>query len=344
MELFMNFRITAIIPALLFSVQLIGIQRTVKHKVKVRNQTDKPIAVQHTIPSNTEAIIVAKLTSLAAPNDMRPLYKAILNDSASEIKKIIQSGININAEIDGKSPLLLAVLLKKTNAINTLVECGARINKNLVKYALKLHDINTALLLIKKGNLDINAIYNIYGQEESILLFACRSNDLKASVQLIKNGAKITTNDECILACNLANHLHSLDDEKITLIQYLVDYGFNINKLLEIWLRYSFGSNREKIAGLLIRNSANPNYEFKENLGYSPTGIELHGSRTPLFLAISHNCPKDVIEFLIDMGADINKKATSAYTPYNLVTPLAFAIEQGKSEIVALLIECGANL
>jgi len=51
---------------------------------------------------------------------------------------------------------------------------------------------------------------------------------------------------------------------------------------------------------------------------------------------------KEVVELLINNGADVNQKAN----PYNrgLVTPLSFAISQGRQDIVNILLTYEASL
>jgi ankyrin repeat protein len=65
---------------------------------------------------------------------------------------------------------------------------------------------------------------------------------------------------------------------------------------------------------------------------------------TPLHLA-SANGHKEVVEYLIQYGANVNTRSNDPdnhYYPHNGRTPLAFAAEEGHSDIVSLLINGGA--
>lgn len=84
------------------------------------------------------------------------LHKAILCDSSEEIKQAVRTGADINFNRDGKHHLLWAVLLKRSNAIKTLLEYEidtdiSYLGKSIIQHAIMLKDFESASRLYKKG-------------------------------------------------------------------------------------------------------------------------------------------------------------------------------------------------
>jgi ankyrin repeat protein len=61
------------------------------------------------------------------------------------------------------------------------------------------------------------------------------------------------------------------------------------------------------------------------------------GDLTPLHLAVLHN-HKDVVEYLLAQGSDVNAKTSTG------ITPLHEAAQNGNEEIIELLLEHAANV
>ena len=61
-------------------------------------------------------------------------YKAILRDDCDLIKLFIEAGIDVNKEIDGRSPLAIAIKKNKPNACKALLDAHAEFNKRTVLY------------------------------------------------------------------------------------------------------------------------------------------------------------------------------------------------------------------
>lgn len=90
------------------------------------------------------------------PHIQQMLHNAIMNNSAEEVRKAFNLGAFINCGIDGKASLLWAVLLKRSNAVEELLKCGANTNiiyldQPLVEHSIKLDDWESACLLAKYG-------------------------------------------------------------------------------------------------------------------------------------------------------------------------------------------------
>jgi hypothetical protein len=87
------------------------------------NNADRSLSLIHNVPAYAKSLVVIKVTQLKSLQDM--LFEAILNDSPAQIKHAIQAGANVNAEKEGKRPLLWAITFHRTNAVRCLLENGA---------------------------------------------------------------------------------------------------------------------------------------------------------------------------------------------------------------------------
>lgn len=280
--------------------------------IRIVNGTDHSLYVDFTIPSHCRAdIVITKL------NLQNMLYAAILNDSIEEVNQAIQAGANATWEKDGKSPLSMAVLLKRSNIIKVLLRRITKINstnKTLVRDALKLGDIESALLLVKKGA------------------------DVSQCI------------DQCMRLC-----VHALARNVgpsrilLELMQELINRGYDVNK---IWYTgpdenghvHDIYRNIEAL-NLFIRNGANPNHIIHGFEG-SPWGTSTPLMRVTNF---SNSTYMPVaLNVLIDAGADVNQKANPYPNHPNsnlrgLQTPLSLAIARGNTSIIEFLIKHGAN-
>ncbi|HVW99093.1 MAG TPA: ankyrin repeat domain-containing protein [Candidatus Babeliaceae bacterium] len=145
--------------------------------VVVKDELDELIKLD--IVTESDAVTIS-------PQDM--LYQAILDDSGELIDKAIKKGAQICFERDGKTPLMLAVLLKRSNAVKFLLEFGAKANKTLLDYAIMLGDCQSALAISKYGNFKIG---NINLRKSSTELHAIVGMDIEPAVCFIKNGISV---------------------------------------------------------------------------------------------------------------------------------------------------------
>lgn len=95
-------------------------------QVKIVNDSNQPLAFAYTIPAYHEAVL--KLKKLSKPQLQLVLLKAIMKDSAEDVMIAVQAGADVEKEIAGKKPLVVAVENNKVNAVKALGECGADYN------------------------------------------------------------------------------------------------------------------------------------------------------------------------------------------------------------------------
>ena len=239
------------------------------------------------------------------------LHNAIMNDSPNDVRQALEWGADKEHGKDNLSPLLWAVLAKKSNAVEELLKHNVHTDTiytgdNLVHHAMNREDIKSAILLVKAGaDFSENATFTpgYYTLMERVLMLfssnpATRNNCLEFLQELINRGYDLNSAN---YRMNALYKCLSCVPEKI-LLEFFIRNGVNTNQLIT---------------------------------------IDQGRSWTPLFKAIDIN-NVTVVKILLDAGADVNQKAA----PDSLLQmPLFFAINRRSiDEIVSLLIERGASL
>ena len=217
--------------------------------------------------ARTEAIIQMKKLHNQQPQEM--LQKAILNNSAIEVRNAVQAGADINNGKDGKSPLIWALLLQRQEAFAELIRLGSNVHVtyegvSLVLHALKLDDLKSALLLLNNGA-NCSGSIGI----DAIKLICC-----------------------CVRSCKSDNATI------LEFVQDLIKLGCAPNEFWangDLYLRRNLSS---EIIKLIIKNGANPNYR----LSCFPNGYY-----NPLYSAIA-NSNIEATKALLEAGADANQK------------------------------------
>lgn len=254
-------------------------------------------------------LVLTSATSLIAEmkSVQQMLHQAILDNSAERVREAILAGANVNLVKDGKSPLVLAVLLKKNNVVEELLNLGANpkvmyLAQKLVIHAVKLSNIEAAILLIQKGA------------------------DFSGPMDM---GISISSHSQ-----NIVSYLfhRSLVAGKLELLQEIINHGFDLcgGTYSTSYWESAIGKNLNKdILDFLLKNGANPNQIIlKENQVW-----------TPLLIAV-YLGKKDTAQLLLEAGADINLAGSPLW--HGKQTPLSYAVQMGFSSMVEMLLEHGA--
>lgn len=136
------------------------------------------------------------------------LIQACKNDNTIIAKKLIECGANINMDIQKKvSPLAWACENNNIEVVIALLEAGANVNDYVKRCSYKTsyffygatplqlacyyNHTELAIMFINAGA-NVNAHLISRDNETSLYLACCRSNNIRLSIKLIENGARIT--------------------------------------------------------------------------------------------------------------------------------------------------------
>ena len=330
----MKLHISIVLGLFLFGSSLKG----AAVKIKVVNDDPVDVFVTHNVPQRTKADIAAKFTDLNSP--FYRLEQAIIKNSVSDVEKALKAGANVFSPCsNGMSPLLLSIILRHSSVANCLINHGARATRDCIRFALKYHDRDLALRLLKTRDayFDKFAVYSAYVQYslrytiwDSLTGFAKNSVRLWDSEPLIENNIK--------RAASLPNA-----QRIISLLQELLNVGYTPNELWNaqvngsLWLLNYDKQASKAIIDFLVQKGARVNHAFaltQENSFLT----------TPLMQAIAAE-NIFAIKALLGWGADINQVASN--TDCWGITPLAYALQKDSgsmNDIIKLLIEYGAQL
>ncbi len=258
------------------------------------------------------------------------LLRAIMKENAEEIKAAVQQLITEGK--NGNSPIIWAALLRKPNAIKPLLECGAKLDANIVKYAIKVGDLQTALIMIRH-EMDISDI-----TQDCMQLCIHRANKDNIGIifeliqELWKRGYNFSNANNGII-----NPLLTTCDAKI--LKRFIENGINPNQIFknnsygETLLLMALGIGAKQAVEILLNAGANVNQiGTVKRCGY-------RAPVTPLFVAISHS-NFDGVKLLLSHGANIHQ---ASHVNDKAFTALTLAIENGNSAMVELLLERGAQ-
>ena len=295
------------------------------------------------------------------------LHKAVMKNSGEDVYSAIQAGAVVDCGKDGKSSLLWAVLFKRTEAVDVLLQAGASIkviylDKSLVEHAIELGDLESASLLVK------------YGASPSIH----EAKIKQYVINRLHSGIRNDSNEEIKRAIYLGVDINdqnalfqAVQLKKYEAAKALIQQEANLKGTLIEAMKYP----DFKIAMLLLKNGAN----FDE---YMPTphpraisiierALQCHSaneawvleflqevinkgydinsdsySRNLWYPAFQHTYgnPK-IIEFLIRNHANVNQTInTNSFVSNTSWTPLFLAIFCNNLESVKALITAGANV
>ncbi|CAF4401919.1 unnamed protein product [Rotaria socialis] len=240
-----------------------------------------------------------------------PLYGAAKKGHVKICEYLIQNGADVNAVImTGASSLYTATEEGHLEVVALLIDHGANVN------------------LSPKGQV----ARNLHIENQTPLLVACVINHERIIRHLIKSGATVNLTCESGSSPFLAICQHN----NVGLARLLIEngarydgeaknfYDGKINGLIVAAESGSFDTLR-----LLVESGLDVNYKIE---GQGETA-----GRTPLFCACTKGF-QDIIEYLIDRGADVNGAEESG------LSCLHIASAMGHDDAVRILCERGANI
>ncbi|KAF7365667.1 Ankyrin repeat protein [Mycena venus] len=281
------------------------------------------------------------------------LHAASMQGYLAIVHLLLEKGADFNAEDRGVTALQLAIRHGHIEIVHLLLEKGANINVNMpssygtpLQLASEKGYTDMIHLLIEKGA-DINA----KGRRGSALQIASAKGHLEIVTLLLKNNADINMRGWNGTALQLGSKWGHIE-----VVRLLLDKGADINAAGEdgTAVQIALKCGHIEIVEILLKKGANVNVDgmqgsalhFASAKGYTETvrlllrrGANINamneGNCSALKLALlqGHNT---TFQLLLENGADT--------TTNNGGTVLQLASKHGRTEIVHLLLEKGADI
>lgn len=254
------------------------------------------------------------------------LMQAVLQNEKDIVSKILEKDADVNIASHGNfTPLMAACKNKNIDIANLLIAKGAKIDaidiqgRTPLNLAVLNNSGDIVNMLIEKGA-DINFTKLGFKSPLQVALENNTDNN-NIIVALIANGADLKA------VYDNANVLdQAIKKGSIEIVQLIVETtGLdNLGDSRETPITFAIKEQHEDIALYLIKNIKNP---------IKPNGF----GETPLELAVEAEYT-DVVNILIDKGADVNRRVKSS--GYRLID---LAIKKGNADIVDALLSGGAE-
>lgn len=223
------------------------------------------------------------------------LLKAIMTGTAENIKQAVQPIIE-----QGKnniSPITWAVLLKKPEAVKTLIECGAKIDSKIIDFTMKMNDLKIILEIVK----NVNISNDLLSDDEQIDDYKDQILDHYARLAVRNFYSDKTTASILIKELSAkgydANKIWHYVDNNLDLIKFIVKNGANVNyqdiNSRELPLRSAVSMGYLEIVKFLVDAGADINPKDQQP-----------DDRSLLSIAIDRGF-SDIIEFLLEHGASL---------------------------------------
>ena len=305
--------------------------------------------------------------------DEETLLTFTVKSGDHDLLKIILEKTEANPNLTnkaGESPLSLSRGKKKLSQL--LINHGAHID---IFDAIGINSLKSVQDLIKKG-LNVNKVHNSDG--ETPLTFAVKNNKLKIVKLLLENIDNLDRLEDNILSNYLkfafknnclellnsilkSGQIHitqllkaALETKNGKIFTYLLDSIDDVNTVQingETLLTLAVKRNDHQLLKFILKKT-NVDANLTNSHGESPLSLS-RGNENLLKLLIKHGAHIDIFD-AINLDSDTSKEYTEKALEGNInvnevhnsdgETPIIFAIKNGKSEIVKLLLANGAHI
>jgi ankyrin repeat protein len=307
-------------------------------------------------------VIILSFGCFCTINSQTPaskIFTAVKNNNIKEVKSLLEEGVNPNSfDEDGDHLLMYAALYSSVDCMQLLLEKGSDVNaKNKIDETALMwavHDLAKMKLLIQHGA-DVNA--KAKSGNTPLLIATVGQGKYDAVKLLLDKGADALTvnnrkenalmraalfSDTATVSLLLSKgiDINALSMDSTTA---LLNATFNVNKPVIIQLLEQ-GADPDKICffGLTALTGAvifaDPE-SVKAILKKSKkvNAQDAGGNTVLMYAGYNEYDNVDVIQALLDQGADVNIKAKDG------ATALSWASKKGNTATVALLKKAGAK-
>ena len=257
------------------------------------------------------------------------IHYAVLGDCSKEVlQSIIDQGADVNAtNKQNATPLMLASKKGNVDVMNVLLSAGANMalksmcGNTWIHYAIHGDCSKEVLQSIIDFGADVNATNT---ENCSVLMLASKKGNVDAMNVLLRAGANMALKN--INGDTWIHHAVNGDCSK-EVLKLIIDQGTDVNATNKencSALMLASKKGNVDVMNVLLREGADQATE--DSFGFSW-----------IHYAVLGDCRKEVIQSVLDHGADVNT------TSKKNVTPLMLAGEKGNVDAMAVLINAGAN-
>jgi len=307
----------------------------------------------------TIIVSIACICTLNAQTTSSKIFEAVKNNDLKEVKSLLEKGTDPNSvDEDGDHLLMYAALYSSIDCMQLLIEKGSNANakNNLDETALmwSVHDLAKMKLLIQHGA-DVNA--KAKSGNTPLLIASIGHGKYEAVKLLLDKGA-----DASALNNRKENALirAALFGDTAT-VSLLLSKGFDINALsldsTNALINAVLNANKPVIFQLLERGADPDKLSFfgLTSLSFAViftdaeavkailkktkkvNAMDMGGNTVLMYAGYNEHDDVEMIQALLDNGADVNLKAK------NGATALSWASKKGNTATVALLKKAGAK-
>jgi uncharacterized protein len=307
----------------------------------------------------TIIVSIVCICALHAQTALSKIFEAVKNNDLKEVKSLLEKGTDPNSvDEDGDRLLMYAALYSSVDCMQLLIEKGSDVNakNNLDETALmwSIHDLAKMRLLIQHGA-DVNA--KAKSGNTPLLIASIGHGKYEAVKLLLDQGA-----DASALNNRKENALirAALFGDTVT-VSLLLSKGFDINALsldsTNALINAVLNANKPVIFQLLERGADPDKLSFfgLTSLSFAViftdaeavkailkktkkvNAMDIGGNTVLMYAGYNEHDDVEMIQALLDNGADVNLKAK------NGATALSWASKKGNTATVALLKKAGAK-
>ncbi len=175
------------------------------------------------------------------------LIKAIARDNEEEIKKAAQKLIAEGK--NGNSPAVNALMLKKPNALEILLQSGATIDANLIKLAIKEGDFKSALIIAKNRE----GLTTIMHECVKLSILSCKANNINIATEFLKTLIHLGYDVNNALTYH---HLYNPRLYGSNLLEFFIHQGANPKHKNRNTLELAVKNNNKKAVEVLLNAGA----------------------------------------------------------------------------------------
>jgi ankyrin repeat protein len=248
-------------------------------------------------------------------SDESPLDSAVANDDFTLVKLLLQYGASArDAILDARNPEMARLLLAHGADIHAVVKHGKREGENKLNFACMAGDTKMALFLIEHG---LNP--NSGGEYSSPIDEAAEYGSLEIVRLLLQHGAKVGPHSPGADALWLAIAESHVESAKL-----ILRYGASPN------------SAHSPLAEAIAQGDAST------ALALLKCGANVNGDGGAALFAACESCDEDLVELLLEHGADPNVRSDDGTTAIQTAKQNADPPSDADA-IIALLKEYGAK-